>query len=404
MAVVALSACSPNRSTESMQESTPVTAQVEKIAARVAVITPAPSPTPAESTADFDKDGIPDKKDNCPATANSKQKNKDGDLRGDACENDVDGDEIPVFLPSYSHVLGVYLTAQEDGRYFNREEMGISEENDQKRDQFDCDDEDPKIGKGVEQSYFVDKDGDGYASEAMERLCPEVKVPQGYYTEKEFSSLEKPRTHNDVYGITPMDTNDNNSGEPKRSIDQLNQVLRDQGYVVDGKGEGESTVTVQLIRNSEKEKIKLEVRVRTHFSTPIKSFKGHSIHAIALYGEGNARSDGSFIMSTWRLEVNVPENTDCMPGEKVPAEARDEGVYKYTYKHSDYSVCGPYFSFLYDDGSVVGEKITRKPIQGAWTDQTNHLIRIQGAENTVKHDTCWGITTWESLYYNDFCR
>ena len=64
-------------------------------------------------------------------------------------------------------------------------------------------------------------------------------------------------------------------------------------------------------------------------------------------------------MSTWRLEVNVPENTDCMPGEKVPAEARDEGVYKYTYKHSDYSVCGPYFSFLYDDGSVVGEKITR---------------------------------------------
>src|SRR3989338_9454312 len=94
MAVVALSACSPNRSTESMQESTPVTAQVEKIAARVAVITPAPSPTPAESTADFDKDGIPDKKDNCPATANSKQKNKDGDLRGDACENDVAGDEI----------------------------------------------------------------------------------------------------------------------------------------------------------------------------------------------------------------------------------------------------------------------------------------------------------------------
>jgi hypothetical protein len=45
--------------------------------------------------ADADGDGVPDGSDNCPATGNPFQQDLDGDLLGDACDDDDDGDSIP---------------------------------------------------------------------------------------------------------------------------------------------------------------------------------------------------------------------------------------------------------------------------------------------------------------------
>ncbi|MCU0658151.1 MAG: thrombospondin type 3 repeat-containing protein [Polyangiaceae bacterium] len=44
--------------------------------------------------ADGDGDGVPDNKDNCPATKNADQKDLDGDGKGNACDPDDDGDGI----------------------------------------------------------------------------------------------------------------------------------------------------------------------------------------------------------------------------------------------------------------------------------------------------------------------
>lgn len=44
------------------------------------------------TTSDRDKDGIPDRRDNCPAKANKNQADLDRDKKGDACDTDIDGD------------------------------------------------------------------------------------------------------------------------------------------------------------------------------------------------------------------------------------------------------------------------------------------------------------------------
>jgi hypothetical protein len=46
------------------------------------------------SPADFDLDGIPDARDNCPEVSNSNQLDMDRDGTGDACDDDVDGDGV----------------------------------------------------------------------------------------------------------------------------------------------------------------------------------------------------------------------------------------------------------------------------------------------------------------------
>ncbi len=53
-----------------------------------------------DTEADRDRDGVPDgsvhqPRDNCPDTPNPDQRDTDGDRRGDACDPDIDGDEIP---------------------------------------------------------------------------------------------------------------------------------------------------------------------------------------------------------------------------------------------------------------------------------------------------------------------
>lgn len=44
---------------------------------------------------DNDADLIPDEADNCPALANSDQKDTDADGFGNACDADDDGDDVP---------------------------------------------------------------------------------------------------------------------------------------------------------------------------------------------------------------------------------------------------------------------------------------------------------------------
>jgi hypothetical protein len=45
--------------------------------------------------ADGDGDGVPDRNDNCPAVSNPAQADFDGNLQGDACDDDDDGDSLP---------------------------------------------------------------------------------------------------------------------------------------------------------------------------------------------------------------------------------------------------------------------------------------------------------------------
>lgn len=51
---------------------------------------------------DVDRDGVADDVDNCLTAANNKQGDVDGDKRGDACDEDIDGDTIPNDGPSGS--------------------------------------------------------------------------------------------------------------------------------------------------------------------------------------------------------------------------------------------------------------------------------------------------------------
>ncbi len=55
-----------------------------------------PLRAPAPAPPDADGDGVPDARDNCPATANTSQADTDGDAIGDACETVPEGNVAPV--------------------------------------------------------------------------------------------------------------------------------------------------------------------------------------------------------------------------------------------------------------------------------------------------------------------
>ena len=52
---------------------------------------------------DHDNDGLTDGADNCPRVANPEQIDTDGDLYGDACDDDDDGDSISDDWDDCSH-------------------------------------------------------------------------------------------------------------------------------------------------------------------------------------------------------------------------------------------------------------------------------------------------------------
>ncbi len=64
----------------------------QPVSATSNVITLLYDPAPAPDT---DGDGVPDADDNCVAIANADQADLDGDLEGDVCDDDIDGDGVP---------------------------------------------------------------------------------------------------------------------------------------------------------------------------------------------------------------------------------------------------------------------------------------------------------------------
>ena len=131
---------------------------------------------------DHDSDGLTDGSDNCPRVANPEQTDTDGDLYGDACDDDDDGDAIGddwddcspgetgwVSAPNTDHDSDGCRDATED---FDDDEDGILDHYDQcpegpvgwtstienDEDQNGCED--------------VDSDGDGFVDQLDK--CPEI--------------------------------------------------------------------------------------------------------------------------------------------------------------------------------------------------------------------------------------
>ena len=52
------------------------------------------NPDPNSAACDSDSDGVPNAIDNCPAVANTDQADLDGDLIGNVCDDDIDGDNV----------------------------------------------------------------------------------------------------------------------------------------------------------------------------------------------------------------------------------------------------------------------------------------------------------------------
>ncbi|HAN30454.1 MAG TPA: hypothetical protein DCQ06_02550 [Myxococcales bacterium] len=94
---------------------------------------------------DEDKDGVEDAKDNCPKVANPKQQNQDGDLEGDACDDDLDGDGLSNELETS---LGM------DPKDADSDDDGL-------RDGFEPQPKEDFDGDGRTNGMDPDSDGDG---------------------------------------------------------------------------------------------------------------------------------------------------------------------------------------------------------------------------------------------------
>jgi hypothetical protein len=76
---------------------------------------------------DGDKDGVPDAKDNCPAVANAKQANKDGDKLGDACDDDADGDGLSNVDEAKIGAHPLDRDSDDDGVPDNKEALAMND-------------------------------------------------------------------------------------------------------------------------------------------------------------------------------------------------------------------------------------------------------------------------------------
>ncbi|SMF02143.1 thrombospondin type 3 repeat-containing protein [Pseudobacteriovorax antillogorgiicola] len=121
--------------------------------------------------ADSDRDGVKDYRDNCVDIANPEQENLDGDLIGDACDNDIDGDGLPnQWEETHSldprRIDDAYLDSDQDG-FNNLVEYQLQTN--------------PKDAESIPQKisyYFEDFDGNTvrrwYSQDSEEQLAWEV--------------------------------------------------------------------------------------------------------------------------------------------------------------------------------------------------------------------------------------
>ncbi|AJQ97228.1 thrombospondin type 3 repeat-containing protein [Gynuella sunshinyii] len=114
---------------------------------------------------DSDSDGIADSVDNCPAVSNTDQTDTDGDLQGDACDPDDDGDGVLDAADAFPLDASESIDTDGDGIGNNAD---IDDDND---DVLDADDAFPldaaesvdTDSDGIGNNADTDDDGDGYS-------------------------------------------------------------------------------------------------------------------------------------------------------------------------------------------------------------------------------------------------
>lgn len=134
-------------------------------------------PVEPPKPADVDKDGVPDKTDNCVSVANPNQANKDGDAHGDACDGDADGDGISNVAEATAGSNPLDTDSDDDGVLDGDEALP-----------FDDTDKD-----GVPNIMDHDSDGDGLPDgleAGVAKPSPDTDVTAGHF----ISDLD-PTTH-----------------------------------------------------------------------------------------------------------------------------------------------------------------------------------------------------------------
>jgi len=149
---------------------------------------------------DTDDDGFDDNVDNCPAIVNLSQIDTDGDLIGNACDDDVDGDGVENGLDLFPLDISEWADNDGDGKGDNRD---LNDDNDAVLDDDDL--------WPFDNRRSLDTDGDGVA-DSWESFSPYLK---SFYSDgttmrflffySDFPSLlaSNPSILNNFYLVTP---------------------------------------------------------------------------------------------------------------------------------------------------------------------------------------------------------
>ena len=124
-------------------------------------------PTDPDVQFDSDADGVDNMADNCPVHYNPAQSNIDGDDRGDACDNDADGDNTPNDTDAFPFDESEQTDTDGDGTGNNADDDddgdGVSDDDDAfPTDETETTDTD---GDGTGDNADSDRDGDGVAND-----------------------------------------------------------------------------------------------------------------------------------------------------------------------------------------------------------------------------------------------